>query len=380
MKARSVCIFYILVGSLNCFGLATIVNGPTNQTTCFGASSIFNCVISVSTTINWLVNGQDIGVWRINTPATVPLSPGPGAQSTLILPGPSSLPVLTSIPHNTTSTSISWLFESATSSALKYQVEIRNSIGLLVYNKSLSGTQLVYTIPDPCDRYDAAVTAIYGYPNLTCTQRGSVQLVGVYPSAPVILTKRFLECSLSAQGLFNVNISISPQQGVCSYNISWTSSGSQSISYPAQKPIVSNENQLIFNVSLPFNLLVNLTVIASNSYGSNASSMIYSTREILDVVINATSLPGPWSAVCSFISCSQSFGCLVFLNDTYCTASKRYASNSSNITCPMPYKDSLPGPGVYSIKAYAVLSNGSYVDSLYTGLTELRNEGCGQMF
>ena len=67
-------------------GLATIVNGPTNQTTCFGASSIFNCVVS---TINWLVNGQDLGVWRINGPATVPLSPGPGAQSTLILPGTS---------------------------------------------------------------------------------------------------------------------------------------------------------------------------------------------------------------------------------------------------------------------------------------------------
>ncbi|KAL5502821.1 hypothetical protein EMCRGX_G009656 [Ephydatia muelleri] len=156
----------------------------------------------------------------------------------------------------------------------------------------------------------------------------------VYPSAPVILPKRLLECSLSAQGVFNVNISISPQQGVCSHNILWTSSGSQSISYPAQKPIVSNENQLIFNVSLPFNLLVNLTVIVSNSYGSNASSMIYS--------------------------------------------SKRYANSSSTITCPMPYKDSLPGPGNYSVKAYAVLSNGSYVDSLYTGFTTLKNEGCGQ--
>ena len=41
----------------------------------------------------------------------------------------------------------------------------------------------------------------------------------------------------------------------------------------------------------------------------------------------------------------------------------------------MPYNDSLPGPGVYSIKAYAVLSNGAYVDSLYTGLTELKIEG-----
>ena len=82
------------------------------------------------------------------------------------------------MPLNGTATSISWIFEPATSSALNYQVEIRNSIGLLVYNQSLSGTQLVYTIPDPCDRYDATITAIYGYPNLTCTQHGSVQLVG----------------------------------------------------------------------------------------------------------------------------------------------------------------------------------------------------------
>ena len=92
--------------------------------------------------------------------------------------GPSSVPNLTSIPLNGTATSISWIFEPATAFALNYQVEIRNSSGLLVYNQTLSGTQLVYTIPDPCDRYDAAVTAIYGYPNLTCTQRGSVQLVG----------------------------------------------------------------------------------------------------------------------------------------------------------------------------------------------------------
>ena len=92
--------------------------------------------------------------------------------------GPTSLPNLISIPHNTTSTSLTWLFEPAMSSALNYQVEIRNSIGLLVFNKTLSGTQLVYTFPDPCDRYDAAVTAMYGYPNLTCTQRGFVQLAG----------------------------------------------------------------------------------------------------------------------------------------------------------------------------------------------------------
>ena len=89
-----------------------------------------------------------------------------------------SLPNFTSIPLNSTATSISWIFEPVTSSARNYRVEIRNSSGLLLYNQTLSGTQLVYTIPDPCDRYNAAVTAIYGYPNLTCTQRGSVQLAG----------------------------------------------------------------------------------------------------------------------------------------------------------------------------------------------------------
>ena len=92
--------------------------------------------------------------------------------------GPSSLPVLTSVARNSTSTSISWVFVPAMTSALNYQLEIRNSSGLLVYNQTLSGTQLVYTTPDPCDRYNAAVTAIYGYPNLTCTQRGLVQLAG----------------------------------------------------------------------------------------------------------------------------------------------------------------------------------------------------------
>eukprot|EP00731_Ephydatia_muelleri_P006673 Em0003g921a len=180
--------------------------GPTNQTTCFGASSSFDCVISGIVPINWFINNQRPGMVGVNNPATIALSTGAGVKSTLILPGsllfsgasvvcsdgqiysvpafltiqgPSSLPNFTSSPLNGTATSISWIFEPATSSALNYQVEIRNSIGLLVYNQSLSVTQLVYTIPDPCDRYDAAVTAIYGYPNLTCTQRGSVQLVGV---------------------------------------------------------------------------------------------------------------------------------------------------------------------------------------------------------
>ena len=67
-------------------GLASVVKGPTNQTICFGASSLFDCVISDSSTIIWLINGQDIEMWGVTPPATRPF-PGLGAQSTLILPG-----------------------------------------------------------------------------------------------------------------------------------------------------------------------------------------------------------------------------------------------------------------------------------------------------
>ena len=69
--------------------MASVVKGPTNQTTCFGASSLFDCVISDSLTITWLVNDQEVGVWGVTPPATTPLhlSSGLGAQSTLILSG-----------------------------------------------------------------------------------------------------------------------------------------------------------------------------------------------------------------------------------------------------------------------------------------------------
>ena len=66
-------------------GLASIVKSPTNQTTCIGTSASFDCVISDSSVIFWLINGQAPGLWGVTSPATVPLFPG--AKSTLILPG-----------------------------------------------------------------------------------------------------------------------------------------------------------------------------------------------------------------------------------------------------------------------------------------------------
>lgn len=92
LNATHTCAFVINAAcNLNiCFhpaGLASVVKSPTNQTTCFGVSSSFDCIINVSSTINWLINDQDVGVWIATPPVTMQVSPGPGAKSTLTLPG-----------------------------------------------------------------------------------------------------------------------------------------------------------------------------------------------------------------------------------------------------------------------------------------------------
>ena len=68
-------------------GLASVTMGPTNQTTCFGASSSFDCVISGIVPINWFINNQRPGMVGVDNPATIALSTGAGVKSTLILPG-----------------------------------------------------------------------------------------------------------------------------------------------------------------------------------------------------------------------------------------------------------------------------------------------------
>ena len=92
--------------------------------------------------------------------------------------GSSTLPKLTSISLSSTSTLLRWSFATDNTSSLSYQVLIRNTFGVLLYNESQSEAQLAYTIPNPCDRYDAAVTAVYGYQNFTCVQNVSTQIIG----------------------------------------------------------------------------------------------------------------------------------------------------------------------------------------------------------
>ena len=83
-----------------------------------------------------------------------------------------------SVLLNSSYASLRWSFASDNYSTLNYQVVIINRFGVLVYNKTLSGKQLEYIIPDPCDNYNATVTAIYGYQNQKCLQNASVEIFG----------------------------------------------------------------------------------------------------------------------------------------------------------------------------------------------------------
>lgn len=98
----------------------------------------------------------------------------------IVFIGSPSPPILISNPcNNRTCVNISWIFGSDNTSLLNYNIEIINKSGTMVYSQTLSRTQLIYTIPDPCDYYDAVVTAIYSHSNVSCLQNASMQqLVG----------------------------------------------------------------------------------------------------------------------------------------------------------------------------------------------------------
>ena len=56
-----------------------------NMTTCWNSNANFSCAINESKQISWLINGQDVVAHRITSPTTN--TSGPGAQSTLTIPG-----------------------------------------------------------------------------------------------------------------------------------------------------------------------------------------------------------------------------------------------------------------------------------------------------
>ena len=47
-------------------------------------------------------------------------------------------------------------------SIVSYVVVVKNGIGVALYNMSIREPTLDIAIPDPCDKYDVTVTAVYG--------------------------------------------------------------------------------------------------------------------------------------------------------------------------------------------------------------------------
>ena len=81
---------------------------------------------------------------------------------------------LTNTPINATSTVLAWgPLPVQSPSLLSYVVEVINRSGVLVYRGTVTVPQVTITTPDPCDQYEATVSAQYMMPNHTCTGNSS---------------------------------------------------------------------------------------------------------------------------------------------------------------------------------------------------------------
>ncbi|KAL5515901.1 hypothetical protein EMCRGX_G001146 [Ephydatia muelleri] len=67
-------------------GSSSFIVAPSNYSTCLGSNATFSCVVNVTGTLEWTINGQHTSVYNISNPAVYPLTPA-GAQTTLIVPG-----------------------------------------------------------------------------------------------------------------------------------------------------------------------------------------------------------------------------------------------------------------------------------------------------
>ena len=66
------------------------------------------------------------------------------------------------------------------SPSLSYNVLVKNGSGILVYNETVREPRWIIPTPDPCDHYEATVTAVYMYffPNLTCAGNSTMKILG----------------------------------------------------------------------------------------------------------------------------------------------------------------------------------------------------------
>ena len=184
-------------------GSSSFIVAPSNYSTCLGSNATFSCVVNVTGTLEWTINGQHTSVYNISNPAVYPLTPA-GAQTTLIVPGDYELdgiaivcsysvlqgaPVysmsafltaqgnvrsaihiniafqlsgptvnLTSISLNTTFFKLSWAFLKP--KILQFEVlnivNIGNENGS-VFSISVQYPEVIIAIPDLCTQYMATI-------------------------------------------------------------------------------------------------------------------------------------------------------------------------------------------------------------------------------
>ena len=187
----------------NSSGYSSFIVAPSNYSTCLGSNATFSCVVNVTSTMSWTINGQYPSVYNINNPTVYPLTPA-GTRSTLIIPGDyeldgiaivcsytafQSAPVysmsafltvqgnvrsaihiiiafqllgptvnLTSISLNTTFFKLSWAFLKPK----MLQSEVLNIVNIGNANGSVSSISVLYpeviiAIPDLCIQYTATI-------------------------------------------------------------------------------------------------------------------------------------------------------------------------------------------------------------------------------
>ncbi|KAL5515856.1 hypothetical protein EMCRGX_G001090 [Ephydatia muelleri] len=353
----------------------SFVVAPSNYSTCLGSIATFRCVVNVTATLEWTINGQYPSVYNISNPAVYPLTPA-GAQTTLIVPGDYELdgiaivcsysvlqgaPVysmsafltvqgptvnLTSISLNTTFFKLSWAFLKQ--KILQFEVlnivNIGNENGS-VFSISVQYPEVIIAIPDLCTQYMATIV-----PQCLSINSLDLSVQALTGTSPQQVSEEMITLIFTSSPDVDVSLSIL-QPGVCYYTVV-AAAGTEVFKFPPMKALPSLEGWSTIVVPLPQNMHVTLTITASNVFGEVNTTYAISTFDVLDVYMN-TSFGG---ALCSFHNGSLAIGCLLVLTnaanrtEAYTMTIKRFSSSPLNV---IPCKTH-SSYGVLSVEVFIV--------------------------
>ena len=111
------------------------------------------------------------GLWYVSVTIPVPYI------ILYCLPAPPSAPTNFNITLNATSFKLAWAY-SVQFPALSYIVLVTNSSGASVFSRTVMEPPVIITTPDPCDHYEATVTATYTSV-VNCSENGTtITIVG----------------------------------------------------------------------------------------------------------------------------------------------------------------------------------------------------------